>query len=217
MKHLIGKPIVFEQGDRLFDAMWQILQLLGSLVTAWSSTDAEAPKPEEYQPASPRFRTVLRLPIPDVVEYSLHNVVPIRITFRVGDLPAQFKNDTFSGPSHQISDLTDLCVSVVFVNSYEIYKPFMQKTWGNSAKEWPPTCAFARVIRNCLSHSGAIAIDQGTTGGKWRKFSYSRADDGRQVLGTEIYAVDLIYLLLDFAAELERAKAPNLASPPIAR
>jgi hypothetical protein len=146
--------------------------------------------------------------------------VPQSIEIRVIDIPDQLKGelhkDILPGVSHQVSDLNDLCASIVFVNFYEIHKPFMKQHWGK-VKDWPGVVNFARVIRNCLAHSGRISIDAGTPGGSWRKFSYAPADDGRRILGTELFAPDLIYLLLDLSAALEAAGAPNLATPPIAK
>jgi hypothetical protein len=95
----------------------------------------------------------------------------------------------------------------VFVEYYEAYRQWLYTKFGHP-NSWPETWRFARVVRNCFSHGGLIRIDKKDPPVEWRGLSYSSADDGRGVLGTDLAIGDILVLLFEMDDALNDAGCP---------
>ena len=64
-------------------------------------------------------------------------------------------------------------------------------------ENWPPPLNFARVVRNAIAH-GAIKInDPKSAPVSWRGLSYSHADNGKKIVGTDLKLGELLALMFD--------------------
>jgi hypothetical protein len=77
---------------------------------------------------------------------------------------------------------------------------------GDTTK-WSHTLDFARIVRNAASHGGKLEWRQTKSGKPYRKLgwyglNYGPSDDGRHILGTDLYFPDLFVLLLEMDEEL---------------
>jgi len=90
----------------------------------------------------------------------------------------------------------------VFVHYYETVKPLVEMAHGTPGS-WPATWEFSRGVRNAFSHSGVITIyNPNAATVQWKSLSYSAADNGRQLLFTDLAPVELILLMEDMDAEV---------------
>lgn len=215
MKHLIGKRLVYRHDHRLFDSFWSLLQLLGGMAVSQTYTNIgkivdEATEGIEGIYYSPHFETGCTLPLNRVVEHTCRNIIPFSIEFTVrplhSDMRALLPKD--GRPSDtQSSRLNDLCAAIVFVNFFERYRGLIEATWGDQLGKWPRVFNFARVIRNAAAHSGRIHFDRVITYNvRWRGLVYAYAHNHHQVIGRDMYAADLIYLMIDMARQLDARK-----------
>ena len=216
MKHLIGKKLVYRHDHRLFDSFWPLLQLLGGMSVSQSHTTLGRVVDDSVEGIqgifySSHFKTVCKLPLNRVVEYTCRDAVPYSIEFTVEllhrDMRSALQKDGRS-PDNQASRLNDLCAAIVFVNFFERYRKLIEATWGDQSEKWPRVFNFARVIRNAAAHSGRIYFDRAITYNvRWRGLVYAYAHNHHQVIGRDLYAADLIYLMIDMARQLDAKKA----------
>lgn len=217
MRHLIGKQLQYEPGDRLFPPMWQLMQLLGGLFTSLTLTmdpygDRNTDGKGLAGHISQTFETMFLIPLDGIVEHMASNQIPESIGFTVGEVPADMLRASY--PEGYVSrgdfnETQDLCASLVFVSFYERYADFFENEWHRDLKKWPPTLNFARVVRNSVAHSGLLYFSNPKADAvKWRKLTYRPSDGRKKVVSEDIKAADFAYLMIDMAKVLDQIGAP---------
>ena len=88
-------------------------------------------------------------------------------------------------------------------NFYERNLPQLKARFGAGSQSWPAVWDFGRVVRNAMSHGGKITFTNSNAPAvTWRNMSYSPADNGRQILHTDLWPGDLFNLILDMDATM---------------
>jgi hypothetical protein len=91
----------------------------------------------------------------------------------------------------------------MFVNYFERERPSIETKYGENTTAWPDDWNFARVVRNSVAHKNAVFFRNPCADPvSWRGLTYSPADNGRRVLNGDLWAADLIYLMMDLDAHL---------------
>nr|WP_321509540.1 hypothetical protein [uncultured Hyphomonas sp.] len=102
-------------------------------------------------------------------------------------------------------------VAPVFTNFYEGNVDWLCTNKG-PMNQWPaicPTWNFGRIVRNAVSHGRAINMSSpNAITGTWHHLKYGHADDGKVVIGTELSAADLLFLMLEMSDELDSLGCP---------
>ena len=83
-----------------------------------------------------------------------------------------------------------------FVHYYETVLADIKAKHGSDPGAWPATLNFARIVRNAFAHGGTLNFQSPTgLGGTWRGVIYTPADNGRQILFSDLAAVEVILLM----------------------
>ncbi len=91
----------------------------------------------------------------------------------------------------------------MFVNFYERYKPSIENKFTQNRLNWPDEWNFGRVVRNTLSHGGRINFDNpNALPVYWELLTYMPKDNGRQIIHTDLWPGDIIYLMSDMNSYL---------------
>lgn len=89
----------------------------------------------------------------------------------------------------------------MFVNYFERERPNIEAKFGKNTTAWPEEWNFARVVRNSIAHKNAVYfLNTSASPVSWRELTYSPADNGRRVLNGDLWAADLVYLMMDLDA-----------------
>ncbi len=79
----------------------------------------------------------------------------------------------------------------------------------SNCHNWLPIWNFARVVRNAISHGGAVNINSpGAPRVAWRGVEYDHTKLGRRV-EEDISIGDLVFLMMEMDAELDSLEAPH--------
>lgn len=82
-----------------------------------------------------------------------------------------------------------------FISYFEGIRDLVKTKHGKTAS-WPQAINFGRVVRNAFAHGSTIDIRDATTVA-WRGVTYSRSQNGRQVIYNDLTAGDVTLLMLD--------------------
>jgi hypothetical protein len=99
--------------------------------------------------------------------------------------------------------------SSIFIIFFERHVDWLDDTYG-AAINWHPTLDFCRVVRNAAAHGSIYIKNPQAPSVTWRGLSFGPADNGRQIMGNELCFGDILGLMFDAAAELDRINAPVL-------
>jgi len=122
-------------------------------------------------------------------------------TVKLIERPITGPDFAVSGTVSGIQRLQSPYLQSVFVHYYETVKPLVEMAHGKPGN-WPATWEFSRVVRNAFSHGGVITIHNPNAATvQWKSLSYTAADNGRQLLFTDLAPVELILLMEDMDAE----------------
>lgn len=88
----------------------------------------------------------------------------------------------------------------LLTNFFENQKGFLKEVYGKAAN-WPRIWNFGRVVRNAMAHGGKIRIDDGSVV-KWRRLTYSGADNGRAIVNVDLWPADIFVLMKEMEAAL---------------
>jgi hypothetical protein len=122
------------------------------------------------------------------------------------DLPPDKARTTIGSFGNHVLD----AVTPVFVDFFERHRPWARTKCGGDAYAWPTILNFARVVRNAISHhDGHVHFENPNADPvQWRHLVYSPADNGKQIVGTDIQLGELIILMFEISAELDRLGCP---------
>jgi len=91
----------------------------------------------------------------------------------------------------------------MFVNYFERERIGIETQFGTNTDAWPSDWNFARVVRNSVAHKNAVFFNNPAASPvSWRGLVYCPADNGRRVMNGDLWAADLIYLMMDLDAHL---------------
>ncbi|MEJ7807671.1 MAG: hypothetical protein WKG03_17320 [Telluria sp.] len=88
-------------------------------------------------------------------------------------------------------------------NYFERMRPTIEGIYGPQPANWPPVWNFARVVRNAMSHGGAINFTNlGSPAVTWRGLTYSPAENGRNILHSDLWPGDIFDLIVEMDAAI---------------
>lgn len=101
-------------------------------------------------------------------------------------------------------------ISTIYVDFYEKHRTWIQTQYSRDAENWPPLFNFARMMRNFISHhAGHVGFTSPKSPSvAWHHLSYSPADTGKLVLGTDVNIGDLLMLFFEIGDELDYLGCP---------
>ena len=101
-------------------------------------------------------------------------------------------------------------ITPVYVDFFEKHRRWLKAKFGGDANAWPPLFNFSRAIRNFISHrSGCVDFENMKAPPvTWHHLTYSPADMGKQVIGSDFDLADLIVLLFEVSDELDSLGCP---------
>lgn len=88
----------------------------------------------------------------------------------------------------------------MFTSFFEDHRKEIEVAHGK-LKHWPEVWAFGKVVRDALSHGGALDIRHPLEV-QWKKLSYTPADNGKRIINVDLWPGDLIILLTEMEAAL---------------
>jgi hypothetical protein len=193
--------------DRLFETFRIFLTLMSSIFDSVDRVQNRPPGgPVHLQStkfdlriivrAGGLFDLALRLQTPQVLEFE----------FARAD-PRALYPDT---PVNQFSTAIRYLDNMTFGSFFEQHVSWIRTTYGRDTSQWPPLLNFSRVIRNAAFHRGILSFDSEVAPPvSWRGITLGRSQNGQRILGpTKIELPDMILLLFDLSAELDRLGAP---------
>ena len=113
---------------------------------------------------------------------------------------------------HRTSGLHGIMAQIIapiFLMFFERYNDWLNVNKGD-AKNWPPTLNFARVVRNGVAHGKINIRNPEASPVTWRGLTYSYADNGKQIIGTDLKLGEMIVLMFDANDALDAINAPIL-------
>lgn len=97
-----------------------------------------------------------------------------------------------------------------FLQHFESCRDWLTANGHGDAKLWPMPLSFARVVRNAAGHGGCLEIrNPNAPPVVWGSLSYSPADDGKKVIGVDLFLPDLVALMIEADDELTSLGAPR--------
>jgi hypothetical protein len=135
---------------------------------------------------------------PDEVHYTIAPKTPAQSV-----QPPQGRNN-----AKTLGPVTINFGSPIFVEYFEAYKDWLYGLLGRP-DNWPPQWRFGRIVRNAISHNGCVKIDrQQEPPCTWNNLTYSYADNGRKIVLVDFGLADMILLLFEMDAELDKLNCP---------
>lgn len=219
-EHLKRKTVT---GDRLFEPVRDLLIILSALAHA-SSLMADGsvhkmPRPvmrlgtrwPDYSLAIP-----LRGPLENALADKQPTYIEIGITSDIAEnakeLPdAKLRTGGLQAVMAHIS-------APIFLMFFERYNDWLNAAYGrDSTEKWPATLNFARVIRNACAHGAITFRNPNANSVKWRDLTYSPADNGKPIIGTDLKLGEILALMFDASDTLDGLGVPVLHSHELPR
>jgi hypothetical protein len=204
-----------EPNHRLFEPLRNLLTLTSSVTASAIAFQSGIANPALITGVgivnSRQFSVDIHIPSKGVMESAIKDVAPkfIELKFvRPGSLRPP------SGAQKSGAIFVQLFVTVastIFASFYEAHKDWMESKAGltQEVAKWPVVLNFGRVVRNFISHSGRVYFKKQTSAPvSWHHLTYSPADQGRRVIGTELYYPELLILMIEMSDELDALNAP---------
>jgi len=92
----------------------------------------------------------------------------------------------------------------MYVNYFERQRPSLEAKYGENITGLPEDWNFARVVRNSVAHGNAVFFHNSRAKSvSWRGPTYAPTDNRRRVMNGELWAADLIYLMMDMDGHLK--------------
>jgi|SRR5665213_581605 len=219
MIELAGK-LTFRKADRNYELMFKTILMLDAfyIATAAVSDRLQPPGTYIFTFAANTLNVELVFPHYTGMLYLVRGIAPDSIAIAIAPKVDFFPRDRI-GVSSLLNKLLISLTNPIFVDFFELYRPWLKTKFGGDANSWPEIFNFARVIRNVVSHHhGYLHFDNKKAPAvSWRSLTYSPSDEGKYVLGyivdgkvPDMTTADLIILMLDFSDELDRLTCPIL-------
>jgi hypothetical protein len=113
------------------------------------------------------------------------------------------------GMNRSVSNLIFVNTIVpVFTTFFENNMEWMLKNINSDKAKWSGVFGFARVIRNAISHGGAVKMVPRATPVKWHHVAYGHAQNKKKIIGTDLIFGDFMILMFELSNELDRRGCP---------
>ena len=205
----LSEDHVFEPNDRLYEHMWQLIQLSVTVFSAsWTAAKNELP-PEEFGASfgSNQFEEFVFFPTKDVILGAINGFKPdsIKVGVKKPDWPTMSPQ---TGTSDW-SKLFGLIASVVFVNFYEAHRLLIEQEYNSDPAGWPSIVNFARVIRNSCSHSGRLHFSSpSSANASWHDLTYGPGQNGLKIVAGEFSLADFVILMIEIKQQFDTDGLP---------
>jgi hypothetical protein len=203
------------KGDRLYNIANTLVTLIACVAKAFTVTAGRRSHWDQSKPdwkpgdtmslECAQFPLKVTMPLVGPIELATQGIQPNTIQFGIAP-----DSDWMAG--HMMGNLQRVMLSAItpaFVELYEDYKPWIVKTITSDAYKYPAPWAFARVVRNAISHGGRLNIDnpaaQTVT---WYGYKYGPSENGKLVIGAELAPADLMVLMFEMADTLDGLSCP---------
>ncbi len=204
--------ITIPRSNRLFFYINDLNIFLSSLSIAANSLSGNSyerhPRNAVFL-ASGAFPFGLSLYNDGTIEDALADRLPdnISILFRPAGLDTP--PDTDKTTRGFVSIMTRVASTIV-ANFYDEHFPLFETSLGTDVYSWPAIFNFTRVVRNAISHRNRVYFkNPDAPAVLWRQFSYHPKDNGKLLVGGDMFVAELLFLLLEAAKEMNRLKIPN--------
>ncbi len=211
MTYLQGEWRIYNGNHRLFDLFADLFVITASIAKAFNLTAGASVTYAIGDHANfecAQFDLEARLPLVGPIELVLQNLKPNSIA--IGFEKNTIQSDA-STPAQgaSISTVLTHVISPIFTSFYEDHVPwFLANVEGDKSK-WPSPWGFGRLIRNAMSHGGALNIDNPNAPIiAWYGLSYGPNDNGKRVIGTDLSFADLLILMIEMSDDLDKRSCP---------
>lgn len=213
MTALSGVRVLNEGKDRLFDPMHRVLIIIDGIGIALTALiTGRLVEAGKYAVIGCRqFPIEIKAPVLTPTQALACGSPMTEIGFFFGPkeatvLPPGQTQTNIKGYGHP----TLVAVTPIYVDFFEKHKGWLRATLGGDPNTWPPLFNFARAVRNFISHhAGHVHFDNPNAPSvTWHHLTYMPADEGKQVIGSDIDLGDLIVLLFELSDELDRLGCP---------
>lgn len=235
--HRIVAEYRFRKGDRLHDLLFDFLVLYEPVATRemnillwakepewpdWLNSKDRDPADRSRAPVSVaemglQFCTLpqnfLYVPMRGALEHALLSGVAPEFTFRHVQAKPMGPHSVFPPvkSSEQLGRRLEANMAAGMLALFiDRHKPWLLKRYPRT-QDWPAPLNFCRVVRNALVHGhGSITWDNPKAPSvSWRGISYGAQQIGRSILGQDVAVADLILLLIESGAALDRINCPR--------
>lgn len=147
----------------------------------------------------------VRLPLVGPIEEAIIDRVPNSLEIAVGPSTDPASPRTIG--SHQ--RLFNSIIAPVFVEFFEGNTLWLSENVNSDKSKWPEILSFARVVRNAISHSGNITIDNANAiPVSWYRLTYGPEQNKRKIIGMDLTFADLLVLMLEVSEALDQLGCP---------
>lgn len=220
MTHLTGIRTLIVEESRLAEPLFKATLILDALLIATAGVktgkfDGEILETGQLRTSvigasaleCKQFPLWVRMPAFSATVALVHGVKVKRMEVEFSPANTITHNDI------DVADISIVILSVItplYVDFFEKHRHWLKATYGGDAYAWPMLFNFGRVIRNFISHhAGHVHFDNANAAPvTWHHLSYSPADEGKQVIGTDLALGDMIVLLFELSDELDRLGCP---------
>jgi hypothetical protein len=107
-------------------------------------------------------------------------------------------------------EFIDNIASPQFLLFYETCDSWLHANGFGDYKLRPMTLEFGRTVRNAIAHGGSLEIrNPRAQPVRWHSLSYGPSENGRKVIGTDLYFPDLVALMLEMDEAMIGLGAPR--------
>ena len=209
-------PREINPGSRLFSPVRNLLIILSAVAHA-SSVMADGSTHKIAKPvmrAGTRWTNYsLAIPLRGPLENALMGTQPTTIVIGI-ITDAAANAEELPNPRIRTGGLHGVMANVIapiFIMFFERYNDWLTDTLGRgSADTWHPTLNFCRVVRNAAAHGSINFRNPSAPSVSWRDLTYSPADNGNPVIGTDMQIGEILALMFDADDALTENGAPIL-------
>jgi hypothetical protein len=199
------------RGDRLFEPI-NIFLIIFSAVAHAASLMVDGKTHRTERPAARmqtyRYSYAFALPLRGPLEFALSNQRPDCI--QIG-MTSDTDSEVQDAKIHTagLHPSMNGVIGAVFLMFFERYNEWLKSNCGDPVN-WPEPLNFCRIVRNAVAHGGIHFDNARAPTVAWRGLSYGPAQNGRQIIGADILAGDLLGLMFEANDQLDRMGAPVL-------
>jgi hypothetical protein len=200
------------QGERLYEPINDLLIILAALTHAASlmlgGTTHRTPKPTA-RIGTRQFDYDFVIPLRGPLEHALHDTKPgfIDIGMTKDRSPIPNVQAETKGLDRVGANIT----APIFLTYFEPYNQWLDTYFGrDTLRTWPASLKFGRIVRNSIAHHGIDIRDPAAPSAGWRNLSYSYANQGARIIGTDMRLGDILGLMFEIDDDLDLLGAPVL-------
>jgi len=207
---MLPPNVQFTRGkDRLFQPFMRSIHIMDAMSIAMSVMSGQGVSPDENSLLGitcNQFQLAIYIP---AIRPTRALVKGVRVeTVGVSFGPKPVKPDDVKSINTEEVGLS--LVDPIFVDFYEKHRKWIAAKYSGETQNWPPIFNFARMLRNFISHhEGRVHFDNPNASPvSWHQLSYAPRDEGRQVVGGDLYMGDILFLMYEMGAALDLAGCP---------